>query len=152
MKCEEEGKKKQNTPVPSKTNKGFKVAIREEGNLGGKGVYGLREAKPRLWSCCGMGNPASGGETTMEEGEILTCLSWVVETLIPGIGRFPAVGAGQLSPRCSRVAVGKHPPPPCLSWQIKAVIKIQAFVRANKARGDYRMLGKCLLVSAPKWL
>ncbi|NXD18070.1 IQGA1 protein, partial [Nothocercus nigrocapillus] len=30
--------------------------------------------------------------------------------------------------------------PPCLSWQIKAVIKIQAFVRANKARGDYRML------------
>ncbi|NWT48966.1 IQGA3 protein, partial [Chroicocephalus maculipennis] len=121
----------------------------KEGNLGGKGVYGLREAKPRLWSCCGMGNPASGGETTMEEGEILTSLSWVVETLIPGIGRFPAVGAGQLSPRCSRVAVGKHPPPPCLSWQIKAVIKIQAFVRANKARGDYRMLGKCLLRGDP---
>uniref|UniRef100_A0A8C0ZDC1 IQ motif containing GTPase activating protein 3 n=1 Tax=Cyanistes caeruleus TaxID=156563 RepID=A0A8C0ZDC1_CYACU len=35
----------------------------------------------------------------------------------------------------------KHLPPPCLSWQIKAIIKIQAFVRANKARGDYRMLG-----------
>uniref|UniRef100_A0A674K8L9 IQ motif containing GTPase activating protein 3 n=1 Tax=Terrapene triunguis TaxID=2587831 RepID=A0A674K8L9_9SAUR len=30
--------------------------------------------------------------------------------------------------------------PLCLSWQINAVIKIQAFVRANKARGDYRML------------
>ncbi|NXF67219.1 IQGA3 protein, partial [Ciccaba nigrolineata] len=43
-------------------------------------------------------------------------------------------------PTCFRDAVGKHPPPPCLSWQIKAVIKIQAFVRANKARGDYRML------------
>jgi len=35
-----------------------------------------------------------------------------------------------------------------LSWQVKAVIKIQAFVRANKARGDYRMLGECLLGSA----
>ncbi|NXL40305.1 IQGA3 protein, partial [Glaucidium brasilianum] len=44
-------------------------------------------------------------------------------------------------PTCFRDAVGKHPPPSCLSWQIKAVIKIQAFVRANKARGDYRMLG-----------
>uniref|UniRef100_A0A663NEM7 IQ motif containing GTPase activating protein 3 n=1 Tax=Athene cunicularia TaxID=194338 RepID=A0A663NEM7_ATHCN len=43
-------------------------------------------------------------------------------------------------PTCFRDAVGKHPPPSCLSWQIKAVIKIQAFVRANKARGDYRML------------
>ncbi|NWR39034.1 IQGA1 protein, partial [Tachuris rubrigastra] len=43
-------------------------------------------------------------------------------------------------PMCVRDAVGKYPPPPCLSWQIKAVIKIQAFVRANKARGDYRML------------
>ncbi|KAK1205473.1 IQGA3 protein, partial [Pygoscelis papua] len=45
-------------------------------------------------------------------------------------------------PACFRDAVGKHPPLPCLSWQIKSVIKIQAFVRANKARGDYRMLGK----------
>ncbi|NXV63986.1 IQGA2 protein, partial [Molothrus ater] len=44
-------------------------------------------------------------------------------------------------PTCVRDTVEKHLPPPCLSWQIKAVIKIQAFVRANKARGDYRMLG-----------
>lgn len=79
--------------------------------------------------------------------------------LILGIGRFPAVGAGswvpvQLSstPCMFQACCGKHPPPPCLSWQIKAVIKIQAFVRANKARGDYRMLGKCLLVSFLKWL
>ncbi|NXW38854.1 IQGA1 protein, partial [Phaetusa simplex] len=100
----------------------------------------LGASKPRLWSCCGTGNPASGGETTVKAGESLTSLSWVVETLIPGIGRFPEVGAGQLSPRCSGAAAGKHPLPPCLSWQIKAVIKIQAFVRANKARGDYRML------------
>uniref|UniRef100_A0A8C3K673 Ras-GAP domain-containing protein n=1 Tax=Calidris pygmaea TaxID=425635 RepID=A0A8C3K673_9CHAR len=49
-------------------------------------------------------------------------------------------GSGSGLPACSGAAVGKHPPPPCLSWQIKAVIKIQAFVRANKARGDYRML------------
>uniref|UniRef100_A0A8C4YBM8 IQ motif containing GTPase activating protein 3 n=1 Tax=Gopherus evgoodei TaxID=1825980 RepID=A0A8C4YBM8_9SAUR len=35
---------------------------------------------------------------------------------------------------------GNIPLPLCLSWQINAVIKIQAFVRANKARGDYRML------------
>ncbi|NXN56751.1 IQGA3 protein, partial [Rynchops niger] len=87
--------------------------------------------------------PLEGKEIWGEKG--LTSLSWIVETLIPGIGRFPAVGAGQLSPRRSRAAVGKHPPPPCLSWQIKAVIKIQAFVRANKARGDYRMLGGALL-------
>ncbi|NWX48947.1 IQGA2 protein, partial [Steatornis caripensis] len=59
----------------------------------------------------------------------------------------PASSSPQLL-ACFGNAVGKHPPPPCLSWQIKAVIKIQAFVRANKARGDYRMLGKCLLVSA----
>ncbi|NXX55113.1 IQGA3 protein, partial [Scopus umbretta] len=54
----------------------------------------------------------------------------------------PAAGgtSSSLLPACFRDAVGKHPPPPCLSWQIKAVIKIQAFVRANKARGDYRML------------
>ncbi|NXK51406.1 IQGA1 protein, partial [Chauna torquata] len=38
---------------------------------------------------------------------------------------------------------GDASPTPCLSWQIKAVIKIQAFVRANKARGDYRMLAWC---------
>ncbi|NXL68174.1 IQGA2 protein, partial [Chordeiles acutipennis] len=37
-------------------------------------------------------------------------------------------------------AVRKHLPPLCLSWQVKAVIKIQAFVRAHKARGDYRLL------------
>uniref|UniRef100_A0A8C3XR86 IQ motif containing GTPase activating protein 3 n=1 Tax=Chelydra serpentina TaxID=8475 RepID=A0A8C3XR86_CHESE len=37
-------------------------------------------------------------------------------------------------------AEGNVPLPLCLSWQINAVIKIQAFVRANKARGDYRML------------
>ncbi|NWX74649.1 IQGA3 protein, partial [Alca torda] len=54
-------------------------------------------------------------------------------------------GSRPAHPACSRAAVGKHPPPPCLSWQIKAVIKIQAFVRANKARGDYRMLGGSLL-------
>ncbi|KAF1475936.1 Ras GTPase-activating-like protein IQGAP3, partial [Megadyptes antipodes antipodes] len=45
-------------------------------------------------------------------------------------------------PTCFGDAVGKQPPFLCLSWQIKSVIKIQAFVRANKARGDYRMLGK----------
>ncbi|NXI98624.1 IQGA3 protein, partial [Psophia crepitans] len=61
-------------------------------------------------------------------------------------GRWEGKGAWFLAsspplPTCSRDAEGKHPPSPCLSWQIKAVIKIQAFVRANKARGDYRMLG-----------
>ncbi|NXA59537.1 IQGA3 protein, partial [Mohoua ochrocephala] len=45
---------------------------------------------------------------------------------------------------CVRDTMEKHLPPPCLSWQIKAVIKIQAFVRVNKARGDYRML-------EPRW-
>lgn len=53
-------------------------------------------------------------------------------------------------PTCVRDAVEKHLPPLCLPRQIKAVIKIQAFVRANKARGDYRMLGKCLLIAALK--
>ncbi|NXG38687.1 IQGA3 protein, partial [Dromaius novaehollandiae] len=52
-------------------------------------------------------------------------------------------------PVCCRDAMGNLPSssplsPPCLSWQIKAVIKIQAFVRANKARGDYRMLAPLL--------
>lgn len=28
--------------------------------------------------------------------------------------------------------------------QVGAIIKIQAFFRANKARGEYRMLGKCV--------
>ncbi|NWW86469.1 IQGA3 protein, partial [Rhynochetos jubatus] len=71
-------------------------------------------------------------------------------------GVFPAMGTGwvpdQLSstPHVFQGCCGERPPPPCLSWQIKAVIKIQAFVRANKARGDYRMLGKCLLVSVLK--
>lgn len=51
-------------------------------------------------------------------------------------------------PVCVTDTMENHLPPPCLSWQIKAVIKIQAFVRANKACGDYRMLGKCLLIAA----
>uniref|UniRef100_A0A8C8SNC1 IQ motif containing GTPase activating protein 3 n=1 Tax=Pelusios castaneus TaxID=367368 RepID=A0A8C8SNC1_9SAUR len=45
-------------------------------------------------------------------------------TLLPGAGMV------------SRISLF----PLCLFWQINAVIKIQAFVRANKARGDYRML------------
>uniref|UniRef100_A0A8C0IZE0 IQ motif containing GTPase activating protein 3 n=1 Tax=Chelonoidis abingdonii TaxID=106734 RepID=A0A8C0IZE0_CHEAB len=43
---------------------------------------------------------------------------------------------------CYRDGLGNIPLPLCLSWQINAVIKIQAFVRASKARGDYRMLSK----------
>ncbi|NWR81094.1 IQGA2 protein, partial [Centropus unirufus] len=50
-------------------------------------------------------------------------------------------GNSPLLPLCFKDAVEQHPLSPCLSWQIKAVIKIQAFVRANKARGDYRKLG-----------
>ncbi|NWU57806.1 IQGA2 protein, partial [Dromas ardeola] len=97
--------KEKTTPVPSKTNKGFKMPIGGEGNFWGKG------SASRQWE--------------------------------------RVAGSRPVLPMCSRAAVGKHPPPLCLSWQIKAVIKIQAFVRANKARGDYRMLGKCLLRGDP---
>uniref|UniRef100_A0A8C3CEQ6 IQ motif containing GTPase activating protein 3 n=1 Tax=Cairina moschata TaxID=8855 RepID=A0A8C3CEQ6_CAIMO len=55
-----------------------------------------------------------------------------------GVWGAPTTGTGG-SPVLARRRAAS--PSPRLSRQVKAVIKIQAFVRANKARGDYRMLG-----------
>ncbi|NXE14713.1 IQGA2 protein, partial [Lophotis ruficrista] len=58
-----------------------------------------------------------------------------------GGGRSPARGRISAPERWRRRGRNRLPPS-CLSRQVGAVVKIQAFVRASKARGDYRALGE----------